>query len=73
LLGFTAPVLIFRKNSTFTPRMDKSMRPVTTDDLEKDQVLEQRIILFSWIRLEHLDLPSEEGSQGFLSFAQKGD
>ncbi|CAE6466640.1 hypothetical protein ACGC1H_003757 [Rhizoctonia solani] len=42
---------------TFTPQIARSGRPVTTDDLERDRVLKQRIGLFQWIRPEHLDIP----------------
>jgi len=47
-------------------------RPVTTDDLERDRVLEQRIALFDWIEPKHLDVPEGEGSNGFLMFAEQG-
>jgi hypothetical protein len=43
--------------STFTPQIARSGRPVTTDDLERDRVLKQRIALFQWIKPEHLDIP----------------
>ncbi|CAE6470703.1 unnamed protein product [Rhizoctonia solani] len=42
---------------TFTPQIARSGRQVTTDDLERDRVLKQRIALFQWIRPEHLDIP----------------
>ena len=45
---------------------------MTTDDLERDRVLEQRIALFGWIEPKHLDVPEGEGSEGFLMFAQQG-
>ncbi len=48
-------------------------RPVTTDDLERDRVLAQRIALFGWVEAKHLDVPEGEGSEGFLMFAQQGD
>ena len=47
-------------------------RPVTTDDLERDRVLAQRIALFGWVEEKHLDVPEGEVSQGFLDFAQQG-
>jgi hypothetical protein len=47
-------------------------RPVTTDDLERDRILSQRIALFGWIEEKHLDIPEGEGSKGFLMFAQQG-
>ncbi|KAF8315372.1 hypothetical protein DL93DRAFT_2196365 [Clavulina sp. PMI_390] len=55
---------------TFTPQIASSGRLVTTDDLERDGVLRQRISLFSWVRPEHLDISSSEGSQGFTTLAQ---
>jgi len=48
------------------------MRTVTTDDLERDLVLAQRIKLFTWVEEEHLDIPSGESVQGFYTFAQQG-
>ncbi|TFK48565.1 hypothetical protein OE88DRAFT_1634651 [Heliocybe sulcata] len=58
---------------TFTPAVARVSppRPVTTDDLERDRVLSQRIALFGWIEEKHLDVPEGEGSKGFLMFAQQ--
>ncbi|TBU34047.1 hypothetical protein BD311DRAFT_773928 [Dichomitus squalens] len=58
---------------TFTPQIARAVppRPVTTDDLERDRVLEQRIALFGWLEAKHLDVPEGEGSEGFLMFAQQ--
>ena len=60
--------------STFTPQLVRanSPRPITTDDLERDRVLSQRIALFGWLDEKHLDIPEGEGSNGFLMFAQQG-
>ena len=60
--------------STFTPQMARSNppRPITTDDLERDRVLSQRTALFEWIQPAHLDVPTAEGTNGFLLFAQQG-
>ncbi|KIY49951.1 hypothetical protein FISHEDRAFT_72180 [Fistulina hepatica ATCC 64428] len=43
---------------TFSPSLPnlRPPRPTTTDDLERDRVLSQRIKLFSWIEPRHLDL-----------------
>lgn len=46
---------------------------MTTDDLERDGVLSQRIRLFGWVREKHLDVPEGEASQGFLAFAEQGE
>jgi hypothetical protein len=40
--------------------------------LERDRVLAQRMALFGWIEEKHLDVPEEDGSKGFLMFAQQG-
>ncbi|KAG8784209.1 hypothetical protein FRC19_004509 [Serendipita sp. 401] len=56
---------------TFTPQIQASGRPVTTDDLEKDHVLSQRIRLFGWVTESHLDIPLGENNEGFLNFAQQ--
>ena len=60
--------------STFMPQVARTIppRPVTADDLERDRVLTQRIALFGWVGEKHLDIPEEEGSKGFLMFAQQG-
>jgi hypothetical protein len=52
--------------------VDTSVHPITTDDLERDAVLHQRINLFGWVREKHLDVPEGEASQGFLAFAEQG-
>ncbi|KAF8586054.1 hypothetical protein K439DRAFT_1387685 [Ramaria rubella] len=61
---------------TFQPLLPPSQR--TTDDLERDHVLRQRISLFGWLREEHLDVPTGTGGdqggkeiEGFLKFAQQ--
>ena len=61
--------------STFTPQVARAVppRPITTDDLERDRVLAQRIGLFGWLEAKHLDVPEGEGSEGFLMFAQQGE
>lgn len=60
--------------STFTPQVARAVppRPITSDDLEKDRVLSQRIALFGWLEEKHLDIPVGEGSRGFMMFAQQG-
>lgn len=60
--------------STFTPQAARVIppRPVTADDLERDRVLSQRIALFKWIEPKHLDISEENGSEGFMMFAQQG-
>ncbi len=65
---------LFFSFSTFTPQVARAdpPRPITTDDLEKDRVLSQRIALFGWLEEKHLDIPVGEGSKGFLMFAQQG-
>ena len=35
-------------------------------------MLAQRMALFGWIEEKHLDVPEEDGSKGFLMFAQQG-
>nr|ODN91886.1 vacuolar protein sorting-associated protein 9 [Cryptococcus depauperatus CBS 7841] len=57
-------------NYTFTPQLVPS-QPITTDDLERDAVLSQRVRLFGWIREKHLDVPESEAAQGFLGFAEQ--
>ncbi|KIM44474.1 hypothetical protein M413DRAFT_442446 [Hebeloma cylindrosporum] len=58
---------------TFTPQLPLATppRPITTDDLERDRVLSQRIALFGWLEEKHLDVPEGEGGKGFLMFAEQ--
>ncbi|KZT43204.1 hypothetical protein SISSUDRAFT_1057969 [Sistotremastrum suecicum HHB10207 ss-3] len=53
---------------TFSPSIAQTNRPLTTDDIEKDNILSQRIRFLSWIREEHLDIPPRQ--DGFLDFAK---
>ncbi|ORX38426.1 hypothetical protein BD324DRAFT_649795 [Kockovaella imperatae] len=55
---------------TFTPQLSTA-GPITTDDLERDEVFAQRVRLFSWVREKHLDVPDGEASVGFLGFAEQ--
>jgi len=57
---------------TFTPQIDRTGRSVSTDDLERDHVLEQRIRLFSWVDESHLEVPDGDNVQGFYHFAEQG-
>ncbi|WVQ71948.1 hypothetical protein IAR50_001490 [Cryptococcus sp. DSM 104548] len=57
-------------NYTFTPQLVAS-QPITTDDLERDAVFQQRVRLFGWIREKHLDVPEGEAAVGFLGFAEQ--
>lgn len=43
------------------------------EDVERDEVLAQKIKIYSWVREEHLDIPpvSESGKR-FLKLAQQG-
>ena len=70
-LAIPSPHVCF---STFTPQMARLSppRPITTDDLERDRVLSQRIALFGWLQPVHLDVPTADGTNGFLLFAQQG-
>ncbi|KAI9440627.1 hypothetical protein H4582DRAFT_2212053 [Lactarius indigo] len=53
---------------TFTPQIAHSNppRPITTDDLERDRVLGQRIALFGWIEPSHLDVPYRRRLEWFF-------
>ncbi|KAJ3846935.1 hypothetical protein EV368DRAFT_76907 [Lentinula lateritia] len=64
---------------TFTPAVAKDLnpitglprRPISVDDLERDRILSERIALFGWVEENHLDIPVEEGTAGFLMFAEQ--
>ncbi|KAK0552707.1 hypothetical protein OC846_002770 [Tilletia horrida] len=57
-------------NLTFTPAVAKEGKwPVQSDDLERDRIIKDRILLFSWVRPEHLDIPVGEHTTGFVEFA----
>ncbi|TFY78698.1 hypothetical protein EWM64_g5310 [Hericium alpestre] len=59
----------------FTPAISRLIPPraITTDDLERDRVLAQRIALFEWIEPRHLDVPVEDEHAvgGFMMFAEQ--
>ncbi|KWU41357.1 hypothetical protein RHOSPDRAFT_23182 [Rhodotorula sp. JG-1b] len=61
---------------TFSPALDLSAFPDNmspSGDVERDDVLRQRIRIFSWIEPKHLDLPipsRSDASAVFLNFAQ---
>ncbi|CED82917.1 Vacuolar assembly/sorting protein VPS9 [Phaffia rhodozyma] len=59
---------------TFTPVIDSSKHHITTDDLERDKILHQRIGLFGWLEGKHLDVLNEDDLdrdqvEGYLKFA----
>ena len=60
--------------STFTPQLAEANppRPITTDDLERDRILAQRIALYGWVEEKHLEVPEPSDGGGFLMFAQQG-
>ena len=66
--------LKLKYTSTFIPQLAEANppRPITTDDLERDRILAQRIALFDWIEERHLEVPEGPDSRGFLMFAQQG-
>lgn len=68
------PFLSSSIQSTFIPQLAEANppRPITTDDLERDRILAQRIALFDWIEEKHLEVPEGPDSRGFLMFAQQG-
>lgn len=56
---------------TFAPAVAAAGRPVRTDDLERDAVLNQKVRLFGWVKEAHLDLPLVPQSHGFVTFAMR--
>ena len=42
------------------------------DDLERDNILMQRIKVFSWITESHLDIPKNTLNRSFVSLAKQG-
>lgn len=46
--------------------------PNTTDDKERDEILNQKISIFRWIREKHLDIPESDRNESFFSFAEEG-
>lgn len=44
------------------------------EDIERDEVLAQKVRIYSWVREEHLDIaPVGDSGRRFLSLAQQGD
>lgn len=56
---------LWQSSSTFSPS--------TTDDAERDEVLNQKIRIFRWIREEHLDIPHSPHNEAYLNNAQSGE
>lgn len=57
--------------------LDKSLGRGRTgqhqEDIERDEVLDQKVRIYGWVREEHLDiLPVGDNGQRFLALAQKG-
>ncbi|KAI8099025.1 uncharacterized protein BX664DRAFT_11508 [Halteromyces radiatus] len=44
--------------------------PTTTDDKERDEILQQKISIFRWIREVHLDIAETEHNESFMTFAE---
>ena len=44
------------------------------EDVERDEVLAQRISIYGWVREEHLDIPPVgDSGRRFLTLAQQGE
>ena len=55
---------------TFSPAVAQEGRwSVQNDDLERDEVLSQRITLLAWVNEDHLDVPRGTHSDRFFTFA----
>ncbi|CAJ0849348.1 14494_t:CDS:2 [Entrophospora sp. SA101] len=55
---------------TFTPAIKG---PPVTDDIERDNILYQKIEIFRWVREQHLDIPITPHNEAFFDFAKKGN
>ncbi|CAJ0846347.1 6761_t:CDS:2, partial [Entrophospora sp. SA101] len=53
---------------TFTPAIKG---PPVTDDIERDNILYQKIEIFRWVREQHLDIPITPHNEAFFDFAKK--
>jgi hypothetical protein len=51
---------------------DSTFTPSTTDDKERDEILQQKISIFRWIREKHLDIAETEHNESFMTFAESG-
>lgn len=70
-------VIRFRQSLTdfffFFWQSSSTFSPSTTDDAERDEVLNQKIRIFRWIREEHLDIPDSPHNEAYLNNAQSGE
>lgn len=58
---------------TFTPAAaHEGQWAVQNDDVQRDEVLRQRILLLSWVTEDHLDIARGTHSDRFFSFAGQG-
>ncbi|CAG8667685.1 28425_t:CDS:2, partial [Gigaspora margarita] len=52
---------------TFSPAIKG---PVTTDDRERDEILQQKIQIFRWVKEEHLDITHADHNEQYFEFAK---
>ncbi|KAK8161927.1 hypothetical protein IWX90DRAFT_388482 [Phyllosticta citrichinensis] len=66
------PEPMFGKNRRRAPQQGPGRRGQHQEDVERDEVLAQKIRIYSWVREEHLDIkPVDEKGTKFLKLAQQ--
>jgi len=62
------------KRKTVEKALGPGRRGQHQEDVERDEVLAQKVRIYGWVREEHLDItPVSDGGRRFLSLAQQGD
>lgn len=61
------------KQKTLDRLLERGRMGQHQEDIERDEILSQKVRIYSWVREEHLDiLPVSDGGLRFLTLAQKG-
>lgn len=61
------------KQNTLDRLLERGRTGQHQEDIERDEILSQKVRIYGWVREEHLDiLPVNDGGLRFLALAQKG-
>ena len=61
------------KKNTLDRLLERGRTGQHQEDIERDEILSQKVRIYGWVREEHLDiLPVNDGGLRFLALAQKG-
>lgn len=68
-----APLTAKSKQKTSDKLLERERTGQHQEDIERDEILSQKVRIYGWVREEHLDIfPVGDGGLRFLALAQKG-